>query len=81
MVAIKKEKLYNMFESLDKNDKKTVYDFMQFLNERSYWKKIDESESDEEPLSKEELEQLKSREGFMTGEDAKREYNIQTDLP
>ena len=84
-MAINKEDLYNMIDRLDTEDKKTVYDFLEFLNERSSkpasWKEIDALESDDEPLSKEELEQIGDGEGFIAGEDAKGEYKIQTDLP
>lgn len=84
-MAISKEEMYSLIERLDHEDKKTVYDFIQFLNERSKnyesWQKIDELDPDQEPLTKEELEQFKSKEGFITGEDAKNEYKIQTDLP
>lgn len=80
-----KEEMYSLIERLDHEDKKTVYDFIQFLNERSKneesWQKIDELAPDQEPLTNEELEQLKSKEGFIAGEDAKNEYKIQTDLP
>lgn len=84
-MAINNDEMYNMIEHLDQEDKKTVYDFIRFLNERShkprFWEEIDELEPDEEPLTKEELRQLGSKEGFIAGEDAKGEYNIQTDLP
>lgn len=45
------------------------------------WKDIDELESDDEPLTEEEIEQLNSEEGFISGEDAKREFGLQIDLP
>lgn len=84
-MAINKEELYSMIERLGNEDKKTVYDFIEFLNERSNkpesWKEIDELDSDKEPLTKEELQQLESEEGFIAGEDGKNEYKIQTDLP
>lgn len=41
---------------------------------------MDELDPDKEPLTKEELEQFKSKEGFIAGEDAKNGYKIQTDL-
>lgn len=86
-MAIRKEDLHRMVESLNNEDKKAAFDFMEFLIERSrnqkpkYWKNIDESESDNEPLTKEEMKQLESEEGYIIGEDAKREYGLQVDLP
>jgi hypothetical protein len=43
--------------------------------------KIDELECDDVPLTEEELEQLESRDGYISGKDAKREFRIQVDLP
>ncbi len=36
---------------------------------------------DEEPLTEEELRQLNSNAGYVTGEEAKREFGLQVDLP
>ncbi|MGR5970777.1 hypothetical protein ACT7C1_33845 [Bacillus paranthracis] len=36
---------------------------------------------DHEPLSTQEIEQLNSEEGYVSGEDAKREFGLQIDLP
>ncbi|HHY74357.1 MAG TPA: hypothetical protein GX497_14260 [Bacillus bacterium] len=85
-MAIRKEELNKMFDSLRNEDKKAAYDFMQFLIERSKkkptpWKKIDELEPDCEPLTEDELEQMNSKEGYISGEDAKREFGLQIDLP
>ena len=86
-MAIRKEDLYKMVESLNDEDKKAAFDFMEFLIERAKnqkpksWKKIDELESDNEPLTKEEVKQLESEEGYITREDAKREFGLQVDLP
>ncbi|OIJ08862.1 hypothetical protein BKP35_17410 [Anaerobacillus arseniciselenatis] len=86
-MAIRKEELYKMVESLSNEDKKTAFDFMQFLIERSKnkkpksWQEIDELESDNEPLSEEELKQLESEDGYISGEGAKREFGLQVDLP
>ncbi len=84
-VAIQKEELYRLFEHLSQEDKKTAFDFMQFLIERSKkerlksWEEIDQSENDIEPLTKEEIEQLNSDEGYISGEEAKREYGLQVE--
>lgn len=85
-MSINQKDLYQMIDHLRNEEKKTVYDFMRFLNQRSknkpeYWTKIDTLDPDKEDLSKEELDQLQSDEGFVTREDAKREPGIQTDLP
>jgi len=60
--------------------------FLQFLIERSErkppeWDEIDRQEPDDEPLSEEELRQLKSDAGYVSGEDAKRAFGLQVDLP
>ncbi|WP_416150696.1 hypothetical protein ACM26V_06940 [Salipaludibacillus sp. HK11] len=86
-MAIRKEDLYKMVESLSAEDKKAAFDFMEFLVERSKnkkpesWQKIDELESDNDPLTEEELKQLESKDGYFSGEDAKREFGLQVDLP
>ncbi len=86
-MAIRKEDLYKMVESLNDEDKKAAFDFMEFLVERSKsrkpksWQRIDDLERDNDPLTKEEREQLESKEGYISGEDAKREFGLQVDLP
>lgn len=86
-MAIRKEDLFRMVESLRNEDKKAAFDFMAFLIERSSnakpesWKDIDALESDNEPLDNDEIEQLKNDEGYILGEDAKREYGLHIDLP
>lgn len=86
-MAVRKEDLYRMVESLSNEDKKTAFDFIQFLAERSNnkkpqsWQDIDELDSDEEPLTDEERKQLESEEGYISGEDAKCEFGLQVDLP
>jgi len=86
-MAIRKEDLYKMVESLSAEDKKAAFDFMEFLIERSKnkkpesWQKIDELEGDNDPLTEEERKQLESKDGYISGEDAKREFGLQVDLP
>ncbi|MBG9794831.1 XRE family transcriptional regulator [Paenibacillus dendritiformis] len=85
-MTIRKEDLYNLVDRLQEQDQNTAFDFLQFLIDRSEkkgleWKDIDCLEPDNEPLSKEEAEQLKSASGFLSGEDAKNEFGLQVDLP
>ena len=86
-MAIRKEDLFKMVDSLNNEDKKAAFDFIQFLIERSknnkpkIWEEIDQSESENEPLTEDELQQLESDEGYISGEDAKREFGLQVDLP
>lgn len=85
-MAIRKEELYRLVDRLDKQDQKAAFDFLDFLVERSRkkpdaWEKFDKVEPDNEPLSKQELEQLNSEEGYVSGEDGKREFGLQVDLP
>lgn len=84
-MAIEKEELIRLIDKLQKNDQKTVCDFIQFLVKRSekptFWEGIDSTDPDDEPLTKEELQQLNSKEGYLKGEEAKREFGLQVDLP
>ena len=86
-MAIRKEELYRMVDSLSNEDKKAAFDFIEFLIEHfrnkkpKSWQKIDELENDSDPLTAEELEQLESEDGYISGEDAKREFGLQVDLP
>ena len=85
-MSIRKEELYRLVDRLDQQDEKAAFDFLEFLIERSKktpkdWEKIDNEEPDNEPLSKQELEQLNSEEGHVLGEDAKIEFGLQVDLP
>lgn len=45
------------------------------------WDEISRLEPDNEPLSDEELRQLKALTEFVSGEEAKREFGLQVDLP
>ncbi|EMA6342977.1 hypothetical protein ACH0R4_RS05965 [Bacillus cytotoxicus] len=85
-MAIRKEELYRLIDRLDQQDKKAAFDFLEFLVQRSKkkpkaWEQIDMADPDHEPLSKQELEQLDSEEGYVSGEDAKNEFGLQVDLP
>ncbi|HDX9577017.1 TPA: hypothetical protein ROX88_000488 [Bacillus pseudomycoides] len=85
-MAIRKEELYRLIDCLDQQDEKAAFDFLEFLIQRSkkknkVWEEIEMADSDHEPLSKLELEQLNSDEGYVSGEDAKREFGLQVDLP
>lgn len=85
-MVIRKEDIHNLVERLPEDDQKTVFDFMQYLLNRSAkkpdgWEQIDQADTDDEPLSEEELSQLNSDAGYVTGEEAKREFGLQVDLP
>ena len=85
-MVIRKEDIHNLVERLPEDDQKTVFDFMQYLLNRSTkkphdWKKIDQAEQDDEPLTEEELRQLNSDAGYVTGKEAKRDFGLQVDLP
>ncbi|ACL21714.1 conserved hypothetical protein [Desulfitobacterium hafniense DCB-2] len=85
-MVIRKEDIHNLVERLPEDDQKTVFDFMQYLLNRSTqkeegWEQINQADPDDEPLTEEELRQLNSDDGYVTGEDAKREFGLQVDLP
>ncbi|MGM7634992.1 hypothetical protein [Bacillus sp. Hm123] len=70
-MAISKEELYRLIDRLDQQDEKAAFDFLEFLVQRSKkqmtgWEKIDMADQDHEPLSREELEQLNSEEGYVS---------------
>jgi hypothetical protein len=84
-MAIQKDDLIRLIDKLQKNDQKSVCDFIQFLVKRSeksvFWEGIDSTDPDDEPLTEEELQQLSSKEGYLKGEEARHEFGLQVDLP
>ena len=85
-MVVRKEDIHILVERLQEHDQKTVFDFLRYLIDRSEkkpvsWEEIDKAEPDEEPLTKEEHRQLNSDAGYVTGEEAKREFELQIDLP
>jgi hypothetical protein len=47
----------------------------------SFWEQINQADPDDEPLSEEELRQLNGDARYVTGENSKREFGLQVDLP
>ncbi|OLR27598.1 hypothetical protein [Bacillus cereus] len=85
-MAIRKNELYQLIDRLDQQNENAAFDFLEFLVQRSKkksndWKKIDMADLDYEPLSTQEIEQLNSEEGYVSGKDAKREFGLQINLP
>ena len=85
-MVVRKEDIHILIDHLQEYDQKTAFDFLQYLIERSKrkpagWAEIDQAEPDDEPLTEEELRQLNSDAGYVTGEEAKREFDLQVDLP
>lgn len=85
-MGVRKDDLHRLIERLQEPDQKTAFDFLQYLIERSErklrsWEDIDKQEPDSEPLTEEELRQLKSDAGYVSGEDIKRGFGLQVDLP
>jgi len=85
-MRVHKEDIHNLVERLREYDQKTAFDFLQYLIERSErkpasWAEIDKAKPDDEPLTEEEFRQLNSNAGYVTGEEAKREFGLQVDLP
>ncbi len=85
-MVVRKDDLHSLIERLQEPDQKTAFDFLQFLIDRSEkkplsWDEIDRQKPDDEPLSAEELRQLNSDSGYVSGEDTKREFGLQVDLP
>lgn len=85
-MVVQKDDIHNLVERLQEHDQRTAFDFLQYLIDRSEkkpvgWGEIDQAEPDDEPLTEEELRQLNSDAGYVTGEEAKREFELQVDLP
>ena len=85
-MVVRKDDIHNLVERLREYDQKTAFDFLQFLINRSEeksigWTEIDQAEPDDEPLTQEERRQLNSDADYVTGEEAKREFGLQVDLP
>ena len=85
-MAIRKQELYRLVDRLDQKDQKAALDFLEFLIQRSkqkpkHWEQVDMADPDDQELSEQELEQLNSEDGYVSGEDAKREFGLQVDLP
>ncbi|RKD26489.1 hypothetical protein BEP19_16760 [Ammoniphilus oxalaticus] len=83
-MAISNEELMKLVHALPEEAKKSAYDYLTFLalrHTRPNWAAIDQMEPDDAPLTEEELRQLDSEEGFVTGKDAKREFGLSVDLP
>ena len=59
------EKLINIFEKLPESEKNELIDFAEYLQEkkqRQFYKKLEELQVDDEPLTPEEIEGLKRAE-------------------
>ena len=82
-MAINKEDVIELFEQLPEKEKQSAFDYMQYLSirDRPDWNEIAQLDPDDIPLSDEELQQLNANEGFISGEEAKREFNLKVDLP
>jgi len=84
-MSINKKDLIDLIEQLPDSAQRSAYDYLNFLVydnvTRPDWDEIARIEPDTIPLSEEEQRQLGSKEGFITGEEAKREFNLQIDLP
>ncbi|MFB5679257.1 DUF2281 domain-containing protein [Paenibacillus terreus] len=83
MAVNKEKKLLELFQQLPETEQNSTLDFVEYLAERQQRKTLqqfyDNLPEVNEPFSQEELDQLNNKEGFITGEAAKREFNL--DLP
>jgi hypothetical protein len=82
-MAINNEDVIKLFEQLPEKAKQSAFDYIQYLSvkDRPDWNEIAQLDPDDTPLSDEEMLQLNSDEGFVTGGEAKREFNLKVDLP
>ncbi|MFM9282250.1 DUF2281 domain-containing protein [Paenibacillus jiagnxiensis] len=83
MAVNKEKKLLELFQQLPETEQNSTLDFVEYLAERQRRNTLqqfyDNLPEVDEPFSQEELDQLNNKEGFITGEAAKREFNL--DLP
>ena len=66
-MSVPADQVYKVIQQLSPSDRKTVYDLAQYLRDRHQatikaWHDIDAQEPDPDPLSPEELDQLKDPE-------------------
>ncbi len=84
-MVVRKEDLHHLVDQLPEQAQNTAFDFLQYLVARSdrqlTWDEIDQLEPDDEPLSEDALRQLNSDSGYVSGEEAKREFRLPIDLP
>lgn len=84
-MVVRKEDLHHLVDQLPEQVRATAFDFLQHLLDRSdhrlTWDEIDQLEPDEEPLSEDARRQLSSDSGYVSGEDVKREFGLQVDIP
>lgn len=83
MAMDKEKKLLRLFHKLPETEQKSTLDFVEYLAQRQRRHALghfyDDLPEIDEPFSQEELEQLNSKEGIMSREEVKREYDL--DLP
>jgi arylamine N-acetyltransferase len=84
-MSVNKKDLFDLIEQLPDSAQRSAYDYLNFLvhdhEEKLDWEQLSRLAPDSVPLSEEEKQQLNSKEGFITGEEVKREFNLQIDLP
>lgn len=83
-MAVNKKDVIKLFDLLPEEAMQSAFDYLQFLSirhTRPDWKEIDKLEPDTEPLTEEEIRQMKSDAGYITGEEAKNAFGLQVDLP
>ena len=82
-MAINKEEVIELFEQLAEKERRSAFDYMQYLSirDRPDWNEIAQLDPDEIPLNDEEVQQLNANEGLISGEEAKHEFNLKVDLP
>lgn len=81
-LAVNKDHLIELFETLPISAQQSAYDFMKFLsirNIRPDWDEIMKLDSVDEPLSVEEIQQLEESSDFMSWEDSMNELDLSTD--
>jgi hypothetical protein len=80
-LAIPHEKFIGMLNKLPNHYQKNLHDYMEYLIQKSareHWQKFPRVS---EPLNDEERQQLNEKREYLTGKEAKSEFNFPIDLP
>lgn len=81
-MALPQEHFDRLFKQLSKKYQNNLLEYMEYLAQKSIkeaWEMIPEEEVSE--MSSDEMKQLEEKREYLSEKDAKREFNLHTDLP
>jgi hypothetical protein len=80
-LAIPHEKFIGMLNKLPNHYQKNLHDYMEYLIQKSARENWQKFPRVNEPLNDEERQQLNEKREYLTGKEAKSEFNFPIDLP